>query len=195
MKKGFTLIELMVTIAIIGLLAAIALPKFTDVNNSARCANVQGNLANLRTATEAFHAAAGEIANPTDYEKYQNDLSKLVVNGRSFTEFYTKTTFPVVPAFKGEKYTVTESNGIYSWIHELKKVSFQSVKELGAPAPVSMVKSSAEVKQKTWTTGWKVEAWGDKGHNSQRSSYLEKFTILAKLPSDAYGQGVDWNKF
>ncbi len=187
MKKGFTLIELMVTIAIIGLLAAIALPKFTDVNNSARCANVQGNLANLRTATEMFHAAAGEIANPTDYETYQNDLGKLVVNGRSFTEFYRKTTFPVVPAFKGNNYTVTESNEIYSWIHELNKTSVQGRRAFAA--------SAKEDKEKTWTTGWKVEAWGDKGHNSQRSGYLERFTILAKLPSDAYGQGVDWNKF
>lgn len=189
MKKGFTLIELMVTIAIIGLLAAIAIPKFTDVNNSARCANVQGNLANLRTATEAFHAAAGEIANPTDYEKYQNDLSKLVVNGRSFTEFYTKTTFSVVPVFKRENYTVTESSGIYSWIHELNKTSVQEMRAFAAPM------KEEESNEKTWTTGWKVEAWGDKGHNSQRSSYLERFTILAKLPSDAYGQGVDWNKF
>ncbi len=195
MKKGFTLIELMVTIGIIGLLAAIALPKFSDINNSARCANVQGNLANLRTATEAFHAAAGEIANPTDYETYQNDLTKLIVNGRSFTEFYSKTTFPVVPGFDREGYTVTESNGIYSWIHELNKTSPQNMRALAAPAPMKEGDGDIEPKEKKWTTGWKVEAWGDKGHNSQRSSYLERFTILAKLPSGAYGQGVDWNKF
>jgi len=189
MKKGFTLIELLVTIAIIGLLAAIALPKFTDVNNSARCANVQGNLANLRTATEAFHAAVGEIANPEDYKTYQSDLSKLVVNGRSFTEFYTKTTFPVVPAFKRENYTVTESNEIFSWIYKLNKTSAQEMRAFTAPM------KDEESKEKKWTTGWKVEARGDEGGNSKRSNYLERFTVLAKLPSDAYGQGVEWNKF
>lgn len=184
-RKGFTLIELMITIAVIGLLATVALPRFAGVTDSAKCANVQGNLANLRIATEAFHAAAGEIANPTDYETYENDLSKLVVNGRSFTEFYTKTTFPDVPAFDKDGYKVTESNEIFSWVHELKPQS----------RALASVRDSTADEGKTWTTGWKVEAWGDKGHNSEKSGYLERFIILAKLPTNAYGQDVDWNKF
>ena len=55
MKKGFTLIELMVVISIIGLLAAIVLPRFTDVTADAKVANVQGNLASLRTSIEMFN--------------------------------------------------------------------------------------------------------------------------------------------
>lgn len=43
MKKGFTLTELMAVITIIGLLSAIAMPRFTNITNSAKAAQVQGN--------------------------------------------------------------------------------------------------------------------------------------------------------
>ncbi len=50
MKKGFTLIELMVTIAVIGVLAAIALPRFFNITKDAEVAQIQANRRNLQTA-------------------------------------------------------------------------------------------------------------------------------------------------
>ena len=41
-KKGFTLIELVVVIVILGILSAIAIPKFMDLQRDARISAVQG---------------------------------------------------------------------------------------------------------------------------------------------------------
>jgi prepilin-type N-terminal cleavage/methylation domain-containing protein len=53
---GFTLIELMLVVAIIGLLAAIAIPKFADLVLKAREAAVKGKLGALRSALHIYYA-------------------------------------------------------------------------------------------------------------------------------------------
>ncbi len=54
MKKGFTLVELMVVITIIGILAGIAIPQFGNALARARAAEAPGNLNKIRTAQEAY---------------------------------------------------------------------------------------------------------------------------------------------
>jgi prepilin-type N-terminal cleavage/methylation domain-containing protein len=53
-RAGFTLIELLVVVVIIGLLAAIAIPKFTNTKEKAYVAAMKSDLRNLATAEEAF---------------------------------------------------------------------------------------------------------------------------------------------
>ena len=52
--KGFTLIELLIVVVIIGILAAIAIPKFANTKEKAYIAGMKSDLRNLVTAQEAY---------------------------------------------------------------------------------------------------------------------------------------------
>lgn len=53
-SRGFTLIELLIVVVIIGILAAIAIPKFTTTKEKAYLASMKTDLRNLATAQEAY---------------------------------------------------------------------------------------------------------------------------------------------
>ncbi len=55
-RKGFTLIELLIVVVIIGILAAIAIPKFSNTKEKAYMAAMKSDLRDLVTAEESYFA-------------------------------------------------------------------------------------------------------------------------------------------
>lgn len=69
-RKGFTLIELLIVVVIIGILAAIAIPKFANTKEKAYLASMKSDLRNMATTQESYFAdnqvyVAGSAANTT----------------------------------------------------------------------------------------------------------------------------------
>lgn len=57
-QKGFTLIELLIVVAIIGILAAIAIPQFASYRMKAFNSAAQSDLKTVRTSLEGFYTDA-----------------------------------------------------------------------------------------------------------------------------------------
>ena len=73
--KGFTLIELMVVIAIIGILAVIAIPNFISYRKKAKIVSVVANLKNFEKGFQAYAIDEGEF--PNDSHMVLPDLPKM----------------------------------------------------------------------------------------------------------------------
>jgi prepilin-type N-terminal cleavage/methylation domain-containing protein len=69
-RRGFTLIELLIVVVIIGILAAIAIPKFANTKDRAVLAQMKSDLRNLATAEEAFFYDSATYT--TDFTKMNN---------------------------------------------------------------------------------------------------------------------------
>src|SRR5690348_15639938 len=92
-RKGFTLIELLIVVVIIGILAAIAIPKFANTKEKAYIASMKSDLRNLVTAEEAYFA---------DSVKYSTNL------GTAYAVTSGNTT-PVI-ALSADGWTASISN-------------------------------------------------------------------------------------
>lgn len=100
-RKGFTLIELMVVIVVIGILAAMAIPNFTSMKDRAKESEVQSNAHTVQLAVEDF-----SVQNDGVYSVNQADiidhLPGTALLRNSFTGLYTEPRFGQPAANPGE---------------------------------------------------------------------------------------------
>lgn len=58
-RKGFMLLELIIVVAIIGILAAVAIPNLISMTDEAKVAKIQSDLSTIGTAMEVYHVKKG----------------------------------------------------------------------------------------------------------------------------------------
>jgi prepilin-type N-terminal cleavage/methylation domain-containing protein len=88
-NKGFTLIELMITVAIIGILAAVATGKFSDLISKSKEGRVKNYLGTLRSAISVYYS---------DTSSYPGELTTALTDGEKYLASIPVMEIPAISA-------------------------------------------------------------------------------------------------
>ena len=105
-KTGFTLVEIMIVVLIIGILLAIAIPNFVSARESSRAKACVGNLKQIDSATQQY--CMDKKLNAANYVASQPTLDTSATTGLVGASSYIRAT-PACPS--GGTYTVAAAIG------------------------------------------------------------------------------------
>jgi type IV pilus assembly protein PilA len=111
-KRGFTLIELMIVVAIIGILAAIAIPNFMQFQLRSKTGEAKTNIAAIRTAEEGYFAEFNNYVAATETPGTAVSTNKRVWTGGGLTLFDQLGWSPTGEVFYN--YGVTSTGSSYT---------------------------------------------------------------------------------
>jgi len=105
-RRGFTLIELVVVIAILGILAGLAIPRFLDATATARGARIVADMRTIDSAIVIYNAKSGKL--PDAMAAASTGPDQLLKASTDGTTYQLLAAWPVPPTGSA---TVTLNNG------------------------------------------------------------------------------------
>ena len=120
-QKGFTLIELMIVVAIIGILAAIAIPSYQDYIARAQASEAMTLAAGMKTALAEYYSDRGEWPSGTVFTDLVTDSGKYIESSDasgsnlSMTVTLTFRSTGVNAALQGETFGLYTGDGGVTW--------------------------------------------------------------------------------
>ena len=112
-EKGFTLIELLVVVAIVGILAAVAIPGFSIFRDQSYCADTTSDTKNAIISLEAYYAENDAYGTLSDTNFRQTvGVTTSIDNTEPLVVSSTEAS-NLCP--KGNTYTLSQVSGLGTW--------------------------------------------------------------------------------